>query len=310
MQTKKAELTLIDEAAKERITIRPRDTTSGRAMPILCKTWDLGSPDVRYTSVPNPGADGVTESPAFLGARTVVLDLQIIDGHDPDTGIHHDAYYYVTKLTRMTHPACDAVLVITRYDELTHGEPWQMRLRGNPFSIAYGQRAGAILELQLSFTCPSGFLEGPLVAYETPVNAAVDVTTDWVFPAKFPKTFGLSGAIYPYLTIPVTGDAAVQPVIYIIGPVTDPEIHGDPGEKFRFNGLTLAGGQAVRIDMGAGDIQLGTTTGTVLDDMSAYGAVDWSVSTFWTWEPGIHSVRYLSTTGSVRVEFRERRFTI
>lgn len=296
----------------EQVVIRPRRV--GGRDPVICRTWDLGSPDVRYTSTPNPGADGVTETGGFLGSRTVTLELQIMGGLDPVTREEHDAYWYVSRLIRMTHPAANPILSVSRYDDLSAGkdEPWQMVLRGNPYSVVFGSRAAAVIELQLTFTCPGGQLESTLRSFATrDVPEDDDLATDWIFPAVFPKGFGLMGATYPILSIPVGGDSAVTPIVYISGPVKDPEIRGDEGEVFAFDGLTLAGGETVQIDMGTGDIRLGRVdSGVIYDDMSAYGAVDWGVSTYWTWAPGVHRLSYLSTTGTVTVQFRERRFTI
>jgi hypothetical protein len=62
--------------------------------------------------------------------------------------------------------------------------------------------------------------------------------------------------------------------------------------------------------MGTGDIRLGTNTGTILDDMTVYNLVDWSVSTFWRWMPGVHDVYYLNAHGTLTIQFNERRLTI
>jgi len=307
-----AELALINGPNK--IVIRPYPASG--TDPIMCKTWDLGAPDVRYTTVPNPGADGVTMSAGFLGSRTVVLDLQILGDHypadKPPPAGKHDPYWYVNALTQMSHPGAQPYLTISRYERnATDEEKWRMYLRAEPFALVYGQRAGAIIELQLTFTCPSGMIESGWKTIDV-IDVTGDDTaaTDWIFPAIFPKGFGLVGATYPGTVITVEGDAAVTPIIYIFGPVTDPEIHCDE-DVFKFDGLTLEAGQGVSIDMGTGDILLSDGAGNpIIDNMTAYGAVDWSVSTYWTWLPGVHHFQFLSTHGSVRIQYRERRFTI
>lgn len=300
-----AALTLVNR--KEQIRLRP--DVAGPDDPIMCQAWDLGAPDLRYTSVPNPGADGITESAGFLSARTVTFDLQIVGGYDPITGLTRDAYWYANRLVTMTHPNAEPKLLIRRNDETTHMEIWEMRLRGNPYSITYTRRAAALLELQLSFTCPSGVLDGPIRIKSTPTASGSGIH-EWVFPAKFPKMFGASDDLYPLMSIDVEGDLDVYPIIYIAGPCTDPEVRADTTDVFRFEGLTLTTGQTVQIDMGSGNIRLGTSDGGVTDDMSAYGAVDWTVSTYWTWKPGQHALRFMSTTGTATVELRERRLTL
>lgn len=305
---KRAALKLIDTNSGRSVLIRP--DSAKPTDPIMCQSWDLGAPDMRYTSVPNPGADGITESAGFLSARTVVLDLQILGDRDPDGVNRHDAYWYADRLIAMTHPAASPKLEIRRLnDETTLGGIWEMQLRGNPHSLAFTRRAAALLELQLSFLCPSGVLDGPLSRFPMPPAPGGGIV-EWRFPAKFPKTFGGAVDAYPILAVNVYGDLAVYPVVYISGPCVDPELRADDKDVFRFEGLTLTSGQTVQIDMGSGDIRLGTTTGTVTDDMSAYGSVDWGVSTFWTWLPGPHRMRFMSTTGSVFVELRERRLNL
>jgi hypothetical protein len=163
--------------------------------------------------------------------------------------------------------------------------------------------------MQLVFVCPLGLIDGPLLTYTTQDVLADDTGSDWVFPAKFDKKFGLINGPYPRLIINVGGDAIVSPVLYISGPCTNPHvIAGD--DQFRFDNLTLEAGQTVQVDMGTGDIRLGTNTGTILDDMTVYNLVDWSVSTFWRWMPGVHDVYYLNAHGTLTIQFNERRLTI
>jgi len=306
MKVKPAELALINGPSK--VVIRPRQA-SGED-PIMCKSWDLGAPDVRYTTTPNAGADGVTMSNGYLGQRTVILDLQILG----DTV--HDAYWYVSELTRMAHPNATPELTVVRYDTgdatpIDDIRKPRMMLRPNPYTLVYTARSAAIIDLQLSFTCPSGMIDSGLKSYTIEdVAGDDDAATDWIFPAIFPKGFGLVGATYPGETINVGGDGAVAPTIYITGPVTDPEIISD-GDVFKFDGLTLDGGHTVGIDMGSGAVWLSDGSGSqVIDDMSAYGAVDWGVSTYWIWQPGIHHVQFMSIKGTVTVQFREQWFTI
>jgi hypothetical protein len=315
--TKPAELKLINGPVT--ITIRP--AKPGGADPIICKAWDLGAPEMRYTTVANPGTDGTSYSDGFVGARTVTLELAIMGGksHDGDLAVH-DAYWYASRLTAMTHPMASPVLQIVRDDEIAAGfvpddtgdrPAYTMRLRGSPYNLPFTARSAALLEMQLVFTCPLGLIESPLREYKTIDITADDTTaTDWVFPAKFDKRFGLINDRFPQMVIKVGGDTAVTPILYISGPCTNPEVLTDDEERFRFDGLTLDTGQTVQIDMGTGSVRLGTTTGTILDDMTVYNTVDWAVSTFWRWLPGDHKIYFLNTHGTLAVQFHERRLTI
>lgn len=296
-----AQLTLVNGA--DTITVRPLFPAGSD--PIMCKTWDLGAPEYRYTTVANPGGDGTTYSDGFVGARTVTFELAILG----DT--HHDAYWYANKLTAMTHPAARPTLKINRADETTSGTTYYMDLRGSPYNLPYTSRSAALLELQLVFTCPLGLLESCL--YDLGPTTPLPATTlyDWVFPAKFDKTFGIINERFPRNTFTIGGDTTIAPIIYINGPCTDPEIIADNTQHFRFTGLTLTAGQTVQIDMGAGTVRLGTTdTGTILDDMTVYNTVDWAVSTFWRLTPGEHTIVYIATSGSMQIQYRERRINI
>jgi hypothetical protein len=312
---KPAELKLINGA--ETITLRP--LVPGGADPIICKAWDLGSPEFRYTTVANPGTDGTSYSDGFVGARTVTFELAIMGGLSPDDTLRHDAYWYANRLAAMAHPMVKPRLTIRRDDETSsaantspdNAQPivYTMDLRGSPYSLPYTARSAALLEMQLVFVCPLGLIDGPLLTYLTEDVLSDDTGSEWVFPAKFDKKFGLLNGPYPRLIINVGGDAVVAPVLYFNGPSTNPEaVCGD--DRFRFTGLTLEAGQTVQVDMGTGDVRLGTNTGTILDDMTVYNTVDWSVSTFWRWLPGVHDVYYLNAHGTLAIQFNERRLTI
>lgn len=301
-----AELALVNGA--DMIIIRPR--SAGSLDPILCKSWDLGAPDIRFTQVANPGADGVTYSDGFVGSRTVTLDLAIMGGKDPITGVVHDAYWYANKLTQMAHPKANPSLQITRNDELNAGKTWSMSLKGAPYSIPFTSRSASVLDLQLTFTCPLGLIEGPLLSFTTSASG-VGGNTDLDFPTALPFTFGLTGATLPKLALVVAGDSTVTPTIYFTGPVTDPEVRMDDGDRFKFKGLTLTAGQTVQVDMASGSVRLASTSSNVVvDDMSAYNLVDWAVSSYFVWSPGTHLLTYRKTTGTVTVQYRERRLTI
>ncbi len=294
MKVSPAELVLYD--AKDSITIRPFQASATDE--VICKTWNLGAPEIRATATERPGADGVDEGPAFLGARTVTLELVLMGAN---------VYTTLNRLLGFTHPSRAPYLRVRRAAGPTAGQSWSLRMRGLPYAIEYGRRAAALLELTLSFSVPDGYLTGPLKTYSTSQATGVQAT-EWKFPAKFPKTFGAGTAVYPTITIQVEGNAPVAPAIYITGPATDPEVRTDDGERFKFSGLTIVAGQTVQIDMASGNVRIAdTATLAVNDDGSLFGSVDLSVSSFWRWNPGVHVFRYRATSGSATVQFRERR---
>lgn len=293
MQTVPAALTLTDTYGS--LTIRPPQPNVSD--PIVLKEWDLGSPEVRVTSTPQSGADGTYDGAGFTGARTVTFDLVIFGD------ALHSPYWYAERLASMAHPARRPTLSIVRPTLDTGGDAWTMELRGNPFAITYGRRAAALLEMQLVFNAPKGYLLSPLRNY-TSVPATLAVLTGMSLPFTLPMNLGTGSGTNPGLTFTVDGSAPVAPVIAIYGPVTDPVISWG-SEQFAFDGLTLGVGDYVVIDMDAGTVRLQGGP-----DASVYHLVDFARSTFWRFPPGLNTVTYLASSGYIQVQFSERRLTI
>lgn len=293
MRTRPAELVLYD--ATNTITIRPFHPSGGDE--VICTSWDLGAPDVRITNAPRAGVDGTDDGPGLLGARLVTLNL-VFMGQDP--------YEQIDKISAMAHPSARPVLRVTR----TVGQSWMMPLRGVPFPITYGRRAAGLIEAAVTFSCPQGYLESPLRGPFSAIAANNADATDWGFPAKFPKTFGPGHSPYATATVTVRGSLPISPVIYIFGPAHNPRVFTDAGENFAFENLTLTTGQAVQIDMSGGTVRAANHSLVAYDNHSLWTRVDFTTSNFWTWQPGVHVVRYATTGGSMAVQYRERRLNI
>lgn len=299
-----AALTLVDGDVE--IPIRPVPATAGN--PIACRSWDIGAPDIRITSTPRAGADGVDEGGGYLGARTVILDL-LIRGDGAGVTAGHDPYWYVEKLAAMCHPSRRPQLKITRASETAGGTSWYLGLRGNPWTLTYERVSAAMLTMQLTFTAPLGMLESELHTIASRTANPADAT-DWHFPAAFPHGFGAATG-NPFLTANVAGSAPVNPIVYLTGPMTDPQVRDDKGNKFRFTGLALAAGETVQINMGAGTVlKADPETGETNPATDAFAYVDFAVSTFWQWQPGPHKVALLSSGGSFALQWRDRQLTI
>lgn len=289
-----AALTLVSD--NDTIVLRPVTPSAGD--PIHCKQWDLGAPAIREVVADRTNADGTIDSTGYTGARSVAIDLVITGDRDGSP------YAYAERLAAMTHPYLRPKLRITRATPEARGQTWEMALRGNPYTLTYGRRAASMLEMQLSFVAPLGYLEGDFQGYE---SAAADPTT-WTYitwPLSFPVSTGAGGLANPALTLHVGGSAPIAPLVYIYGPVTNPVVSTDAGETFGMDGLTLGAGQMLEIDMGQGTVLLNGSA-----DASQFAAVDWSVSSFWRWFPGTHIVRYMSPTGRFAVYWRDRRYSI
>lgn len=290
-----ATITLVDGA--EEIVVRSASPHIGD--PILCQEYDFGAPDVRDASTERVGADGVSDRAGYTGARTVTLDLVVLGDHTAS------AYAYVERLAALTHPYRRPRVQVVRNTPEAAGQTWEMTLRGSPFSITYGRKAAAMLELQLTFSAPDGYFLGPTQVYESAVTSDNTIGQGFVFPLSFPLSTGYNVNANPALTITVGGSAPISPVIYIYGPATNPEVRTDDGERFKLAGLSLATGQFVQIDMGAGTVLQGGAA-----DSSMFHLIDFTVSTFWRWLPGEHTVRYIATSGRMAIHFRDRRYTV
>lgn len=300
----RAALTLTDSYAT--VVVRPPVATSADA--VVCRSWDLGAPDIRVTPVARSGADGTDQGAGFLGARQVVLDL-VIFGDKANVPDGHGPYWYAEQLAGFTHPLRSPTLQITRPSDDAGGQLWSLALKGSPFSISYGSRAASLLEMQLAFTAPLGLLESATHSVSS-AQISTALGTDWHFPAAFPHTFGLATG-GPTVTATVAGSAPAYPVIYINGPCTNPEVRDSSGNRFVFSGLTLSSGQTVQIDMSAGTVLIADpATGVVNADADIYHTVNFAVSSFWRWLPGKYIVNYIAATGSMVVQWRDRRFTI
>lgn len=299
-----AALTLIDGGVT--IPIRPENPTAGD--PVFCTSWDLGAPEVRINSTPRPGADGVDEGSGYLGASTVTLEL-LIRGDGTDNAAGHDPYWYTNQLAAMCHPNRRPVLAVTRRDETSGGKTWYLSLRGNPWALPFDRSSAARLAMTLTFTAPLGLFESDLRTVYSPTANTV-AATDWHFPAAFPHGFGpTSGA--PKAVCAVGGTSSINPILYINGPVTNPGIRDELGQKFSFDNLKLLDGQTVRIDMGAGSVLIANPeTGFSETAADVFHTVDFETSTFWVWPPGTHTVSMINDTGSFAVQWRDRQLTI
>lgn len=300
MQAVPAKLTLVSDT--DTIDIRP--AVPHAFNPVVCSSWDLGAPAVRDSAVDRPGGDGTLDRTSFTGSRTVTFDLHIFGD------VNASAYAYAERLAAMTHPSVRPRLIITRNTPENIGVDWELELRGSPYSMTYERTSASKLDMQLSFTAPLGYLQtSKWRSVETgQVNSTA--TVGWTPGVGAPQltlpfSTGSTTSAYGTLNLTVGGSAPVTPVIYIYGPVTNPEIRDDAGNRFKFAGLTLDSGQFVQIDMGAAAVRIGGAP-----DSSVYYLVDFSVSSFWAWRPGVHTVRYLASSGSLAVQWRDRRFSI
>jgi len=294
-----AELKLVDETTGETIIIRP--AKPGHLSPVLCREWDLGSPSVREVVNDLVGADGVADHTYFTGPRTVTLDLQIF-GTPLET-----PYSYLERLTAMAHPTRRPWLYLTR----DGGESWRIQLRGNEFSISYGPMAAVKLDVQLSFTAPTGMLESPQRSATTVAEAGSATGQTWpetygpVGVEAYGENYGNMSGNTAAFTVTVESSVPVEPVLRFYGPTTGPVASLGTGEKFAFKSTySILPSQYVEVDMRAGSVLLNGDVGATV-----FNQVDWTQSTFWRLPPGTSTVGLTGDGGTLYVYWRDRRIT-
>jgi hypothetical protein len=273
--------------------------------PVHCVEWDPGAPAVRDVVAPAIGRDGTIDGTALAGARTVTFDLIVIGGpqRQPDgSTIVRSAYHYVERLAAMTHPWARPWLYINRGTE--YGAPWRMALRGNPFSITYNRAAATRLTLRLIFAAPAGYFE-QFEAQGLDSQGGYTATGGLVMPFIHRFDFGHATGAPGGLRFDVGGSLPVEPLVIIYGPVDNPAVSLEDGQRFQFTSLSLQSGQSAYIDMAAGTVTLNDQPAA-----SLYHTVDWTVSTFWRVPPGPHQLQLQAAGGRARIQWRDRRLTI
>jgi hypothetical protein len=304
-----AKLTLVDGDTTIVIRDMPAKAPGDAVAAVACSQWDPGAPEPRTAMFERAGLDGVDDATAFVGARTVTLDLVVFGGGDMGYGNpKRSAYTLVEQLVSMTHPSRRPLLQVQRYlggDPIDPvGEVWELKLRGNPFSIAYGRKAATMLELSLVFSAPEGLFEGPWQeSYTAPAGVG---EAKFVFPYTHAFTFGSIADSSPAIVVDVDSVVPVPPVLIFVGPATNPKVILSSGQSFGFTGLAIAAGQEVVVDMAAGTALLnGDWTSPV------YHLVDWTYSTFWRLSEAVEATFSGGQAGGkLRIKWRNRRLTV
>ncbi len=273
--------------------ITVRQVPAGSGDPVVCREFDPGAPEIRESVQPRTGGDGTIDASAYTGSRVVTFDL-VVFGDQTDS-----AYGYAERLAAMAHPTRRPWLYVQREGL---GEEWRIGLRGNPFSIAYGRRAAALLELSLTFTAPEGYFESGVRGIDS--GAAPATSEGLILPTTFPIVLGGDiGSFNHPLT--VGSSVPVAPLLYFYGPAADPRAELATGEVFSTAGLGLDSGQFLQVDMAAGTVLLNGDRGS-----SVYHLVDWSESSFWRLHPGTNYVSYGTSQGRMYLQWRDRRLTV
>lgn len=238
--------------------------------------YDLGWPDVRAVVNPRTNADGMIDTTAWFGARTVSLNLAL-NGNKGACAVLRD------QLAAFVHPA--------RRPVLTFQEDFDTRIRAMSLR---GAQSGAPIshrlfnQMAVSWLCPNGIMEASVGKVTTVfASSSSGTVTGIVFPITFPITFP-SYPVEGQATVVNAGTADAYPILRMYGPIVDPYIDQiGLGQRLAFTGLTIPAGSYVEIN---------TRTKTVLflsdPNQSQYDKIDYTVSSWWRLLPGVNLIRY------------------
>jgi hypothetical protein len=242
---------------------------------------DLGFPAVRDDVDDRVQANGTDDRTAYHGARAVSLDVTLV----PELGQDSTPHTLLDALTAYCRPGLRPYL----YVPIDDGTERRIRLRADQRSAPF-VRPGS-LEVQVAWRAPDGVLEGDLVEHTLPATADVEAGAgfDWEFDLAFPAMSPAGAGI-----VTNEGNTSADAVFRLYGPCENPRLENQTiDERIVFDGLTVAAGSYVEID-----VRTGAVTLNGVPEASRFGLVDFSVSTFFHLEPGENLLRYYPETFS------------
>jgi hypothetical protein len=238
---------------------------------------DPGVPVTRTVVQDRPMSDGTFDSTRFVGGRTVLIDVSLLDGHGSNRQSMHDA------LAPYLNPASTLNLFI-RFE--IGGGYRRMRVRPSPQSFPWN-RPGSI-ESTLAFrSVGSPYWTGPDIWQATafPDEVKPGLAFDWEFDLSFPSAAGIGPA-----SLYNRGTRPAEWVARIFGPITAPKlIHAATGRQVAFkSGFTIASGDYLTVDSTSRTALLNGDPGA-----SRYGQLDFAATSdgWFQLAPGPNLVR-------------------
>jgi hypothetical protein len=212
-------------------------------------------------------------------------------------------HQWADQLRVLCHPAKRPYLYVQQ-------DGWsaerRIQLRGSQFSMVVDRASKARLKASLAWMAPAGVLEAvDLTEYRLTTISAIDGLT-------LPIAFGSTGlSLTPSNSATTTeitnnGTATAAPVFRLYGGIGGPQLTNQAtGEVLSLPDLTIAAGDFVDIDVAARTAYLNGVPGN-----SVYRYIDWSVSTWWEFQPGQNLLALAAASqdsnASLLVQFRER----
>lgn len=241
---------------------------------------DPGVPVTRQVTQDRPMASGTFDSTRFVGGRTVLTDVSLLDGHGGNRQAMHDA------LAPYLNPAKTLTLFI-RFEP--GGGYRKMQVRPSPQSFPWN-RPGAIESTLAWRSVGSPYWTDPAVWQSTafPDEVKPGLGFDWSFDLAFPSAAGIGPA-----SLYNRGTRPAEWVARIFGPITAPRlIHAGTGRQVAFkSGFSILANEYLTVDSTNRTVIL--TTSSSDPGASRYGQLDFAATSDGWFElnPGSNLVR-------------------
>ncbi|MET8149399.1 phage distal tail protein [Actinoplanes sp. NPDC049668] len=266
-----------------------RKSTLSVLDPIAMRELDLGYPSFREVRTDAVGQDGEVDLTQRYGARTVSMQLRIMNR--PSQSISQT----IDQISAMVVPFRRPYMYVERPGWIDRRK---MRLRPNPLSYAIVKESLAYIDLSLSFSCPSGVMEA--IDPSTATIFALDLRTGIEFTSS-----GMAATSDGVVVSPGNaenerevwsyGNVSTPVLLRAYGPFTSFAVRNKlSGRKLGFTGLNLTAGHYIEVDVANRTAYVDSDP-----DQSVYGNIDWAGgSTWFSLAPGPNPLVFESTGGT------------
>jgi hypothetical protein len=236
--------------------------------------YDPGHPQHREVIEDNSDADGEYDTTRHHGARVVTLDVRLLGDPVDRHRLRADLAAYCRPdkrpALRWSSPHLGEVETVGRLTDLTAGIPTGMR----------GLAARVVQRV------PSGLLRQTHEDSAIVRPGASVVQAGRTYPLTFDRAYP-SGTVIGAAAIVVGGNAKVQPIIRIYGPITNPDLSISTGGRWKFTGnggLVVSAADFVEIDVENRTVYLNGSSALI-----RYNYLDFATLAWTPLEPGTQS---------------------
>lgn len=243
--------------------------------------WDSSS--VRTNVEDLPEFDGAVAGDSFLGQRPWTLKGKV--GVDQPATTRNRT---VVNLQRAVRGLRSDVTVTTQ----PQGLP---AMQATARFVALRVTGGFVKDFLISFISADPRAFSQTLNTETSSGGTVSVPgARW--PIAWPANWGGGSGATLSVTVTNAGNFDSYPVVKVWGPVTDPQLtHAGTGLSVYLDGLTLASGEWVAVDMAA-------ASAVKQDGVGVDDKVRWPGSEFWPLPAGSSTVQLFAASATVDTE--------